>query len=105
MSKYQLHLVEALAITLKMHEAAKENNWDDVIMLEACRQKEMVAMEMGVPKQLNESDKEEISENLKHIIAMNKKIFLLSSDEKVACFNKFSHNKNNQKAFSAYSVA
>lgn len=107
MLEYQLHLDEVVALTEKMLASGKEAKWDDVVGIENRRQEKLLVMESCSAKfaqaSIGKDEEKIIADKLNYIIALNKKILLMSSDEKVACFNRFSKNKNTQKAFSAYS--
>ena len=90
-------LDDVVSITVLMLEAAKAEDWARVIVLEEERHTLMITAFSGAP----DTDKKE---QLEKLIMLNEELTELSDMEKTTCSNQFTNNKNNKKAFQAYSA-
>ena len=96
--EYREHLDSAISITFGMLKAAKNDSWEEVSQLEINRAEILNLIEQTTPE---DSDSEAVA-RIEQLISLNNELMDLSSNEKMACFKRFSKNKNTQKAFSSY---
>ncbi|MDH3325835.1 MAG: flagellar protein FliT [Gammaproteobacteria bacterium] len=96
--QYKDQLNNAVSVTSKMLDAAKEGDWEGVIQLEEKRQISLSLMKKMTPASVETG----VIDKLQALIVLNNELMELSVVEKAVCFSHFSTNQKSKKAFQAY---
>ena len=99
--EYLEQLNNVCLLTTKMLDLAKKGDWDEVMKLDQLRQPKLAAMARCTPIKSDEH----LVDKLNNLVQLNNQLEKITTVEKNNCHRNYYQNKNNKKAFRAYSNA